>query len=454
MEKSGSTSITGQKAANSITITMRSNAIKNIALGVPGQVDGRPTLQSDRGDETQQQFSYQAIAGVVLLCGALVGENDYIAVWMEHHDDLLVECSSGELVAVQSKTSTNEGEKWFCADAAFIDAVKKFCANETKHGPKIRNYLFFSNIKPHVPGANAKKPASLAKSPQRLVDESKRKQSFAKMEEPYKATLATLSTATGYDPEVVFSVVRKMMFHKGPSMEAFSDQLSMLIAAVPECKNLPFSRLTDIGRKLYDRLHSASILDTSLLSLQSSPLATDGRPEAAVRAKRVSVEEAKQLLMRHPAESFLYDNDSERMVTLGKVTGQKEILRSKMKAGGVENLFRSIWLQAIAAEKRLMEEVLLDPQLALKKLLHLEGVVLVECQNAEAAAGGLPDDARGREIFNRIVTRTEELSRNDSDQVLNERAETLRGMAGMLSGSCHFAWGMPLPEDVRRADGV
>ncbi|MES2941776.1 MAG: hypothetical protein V4772_02775, partial [Pseudomonadota bacterium] len=173
-----------------------------------------------------------------------------------------------------------------------------------------------------------------------------------------------------FEPAVVFGVMQKLLFHKGPPMEAFTDQLANLVAEVPECARLPNLRLKEAGQNLYHRLHAASTLNASTLSLQASPLAEDGRELAAIEAKKVTVEEAKEILLRHPGENFLYDN--EGMLQLGRINSQKDVLRRKMQVGGVGAQFTSIWLQAISAEKRLMEEVYIDPRGGVEKLNQLE----------------------------------------------------------------------------------
>ncbi|MNK76462.1 hypothetical protein D3C87_960310 [compost metagenome] len=431
-------------STGSTSITLTQVNRKSIPLGIPGQLDGRPTLQSDRGDETQRQFSYQCMGGVAILCGAVAGLNDYQAVWMEHHDDLLADCGGGRFDAIQSKTSGNAGAFWRCSDEGFIDAVKKHCGHHVRHGDLIRYHIIFSNIRPYVPASTAVSSRTLGSSPMRLVDECNRSSSFARMEEPYKASLTALSYAVGHGPKVVFKVMRKLRFQKGPQMEAFSDQVATLVAGVPECSKLPHDRLEEAGMNLYHRLHSASILNTSTLALQASQLAPDGRELAVIEAKNVTLEEARQILLRHPGENFLYDNNG--MLQLGRINSQKDVLRRKMTVGGVGGQFTSVWLQAIAAEKRLMEEVLRDAKGGLKKLAQLEAVMIVECQNAEVESGADPESVRGQNIYRRILERTSKLSNDDSGQVLGERVETLRGMAGLLSGSCHFAWGKPLPD--------
>ncbi|UUZ62584.1 hypothetical protein LP417_21810 [Polaromonas sp. P1-6] len=130
-----------------------------------------------------------------------------------------------------------------------------------------------------------------------------------------------------------------------------------------------------------------------------------------------------------------------------------QVLRQKMNAGFVGAYFDSVWLQAMAAERRLMEKALEDPAAAMRITTQLEGVMLVECQNAEAEAALEVDERRrGLLIYQKILQRTDELSRHDKASVENERPETLRGVAGLLSGSCNFAWGV-LP-DAGGSDGT
>ena len=424
----------------------------DIALGLPGQIDGRPTLQSDRADETQQQFSYQCVAGLAFLCGALAGRNDYVSIWLEHHDDLLAECGDGKFDAIQSKTATSPRGPWRCNDQPFIDAVRKFCELEVARGHSIRSFIFYSNLKAKIPGPTTRKPASLAESPVQLAHECKLRPAAKAVVAPYQTALATLALAAGAELGVLFRVMRKIAFMRGPHLEALGDQLPIYVAQVPECEKLNMARLREISRNLYDRLHSASTLDASLLALHTSPLAEDGRELASIAIKRVMVEEAKSILMRHPGESFLYNNNG--LVKLGHLKSQKEVLRRKMDAGGVGKFFTGIWLQAVVAENRLMEEVHIDAERAMKKLGHLESAILVECQNAEVAAFLEPQHTRGVKIYQRIIERTEEMSSHDAEHVLNERPEVLRGMAGLLSGSCHFAWGASLPEDGEVQSGL
>jgi hypothetical protein len=422
------------------------------ALGVPGQADGRATLQSDRGDETQALFMYQWAAGVVTLSGALALLNEYVAIWCEHHDDLLAELSTGGFHAIQVKTVSSQGATWTCSDSGFVDAVRKFAEHESNYPSQIERYIFFSNARPYVPAKTAKAPTKLASSPLRVRDECRSAAADQSISAPYKASFDTLVKASGALPSTVFKVLRKLEFQAGPPLEGFREHLGLVIGGLPACKQFTLVVLDKVRDDLLLLVGKASSLDISSLDFYASIIQSDGRPVAAVRGKRISVEDFEIVLKQSPSGGFRYAEVGGHL-QLGKASGQMEILRQKMHAGFVGGYFDSVWLQAMAAERRLMERALEDPDAALRITKQLEGVMLVECQNAEAEAALETDERRrGLLIYQRILQRTNELSCYDRASVENERPETLRGVAGLLSGSCKFAWGVA--PDTGGVDGT
>lgn len=422
------------------------------ALGTPGQADGRATLQSDRGDETQALFMYQWAAGVITLAGALTSSNGYVAIWCEHHDDLLAELPEGGFHAIQVKTISASGATWTCSDSGFVDAVRKFAHHDFKYASEIQQYIFFSNAKPYVPGDTAKAPMKLASSPLRVRDECRAVPGEGNISAPYKASFDSLVKSSGATPAAVFQVLRKLEFQIGPPLDGFRENLALVIGGIPACRQLTVGWLNKVRDELLLLVGKASSLDVPSLDFYASILQSDGRPVAIARSKRISVEDFAIVLEQYPSSGFRYAEVGGHL-QLGKASGQMGVLRQKMNAGFVGSYFGSVWLQAMAAERRLMERALEDPETAIRVIKQLEGVMLVECQNAEVEAALEPDERRrGLLIFQRILKRTDELARHDRASVENERPETLRGVAGLLSGSCKFAWGVST--DTGGGDGT
>lgn len=420
---------------------MALGSAKGPILGIPGQVGGQATLQSDRGDETQALFQYQWCAGVVLLAGALVGANEYVAIWCEHHDDLLGELPDGRFHAVQVKTHAGSNARWLCSDSGFADAVKKFAAHEAAYSDKFERYILFSNIKPYIPGATARSPERLASSPVRVRDNCCAAASWCGVPTPYKTSFDALVAHAGAPPEVVFSVMRKLDFMHGPSLEGFREALTGAVQVVPSCKQFTVTSLEKLRDELLFMVGKASSMDLPSLNVYASVLQSDGRPTAAVRGKRVSRDDFEQVIRQHPGGGFRYA-DVGGHLQLGSASGQKDVLRQKMNAGYIGTYFDALWLLAMSAEQRLLEDAMMDPEGTLKKTAQLESVMLVECRSAELAASEEPDERlRGQRILRRVFQRADELAQYDRATVEGERAETLKGIAGLLSGDCKFAWG-------------
>lgn len=414
---------------------------KEPVLEIPGQVDGQATVQSDRGDETQALFQYQWCAGVVLLAGASAGANEYVAIWCEHHDDLLGELPNGRFHAVQVKTNAGSNVRWSCSDRGFADAVKKFAEHEVAYSDKFERYVLFSNIKPYIPGATARAAERLASSPVRVRDNCCAVGSCSEVPVPYKASFDALVAHAGAPPEVVFAVMRKLDFQLGPSLEGFREALTGTVQGVPTCKQFTLTWLEKLRDELLFMVGKASLMDVPSLNFYASVLRSDGRPAAAVRGKRVSRDDFEQVIRQHPGGGFRYA-DVGGHLQLGSASGQKDVLRQKMNAGYVGTYFDALWLLAMSAERRLLEEAMMDPEGTLEKIAQLESVMLVECKTAELAAFDEADERlRGPRILRRVFQRAEELAQLDRATVQGERAETLKGIAGLLSGDCKFAWG-------------
>ncbi len=358
----------------------------------------------------------------------------------------MAELPSGAFHAIQVKPNSAQVATWKFSDSGFIDAVRKFSEHESQYASQVEQYRFFSNARPYIPAKTAATPSTLASSPVRIRDQCRLAVDANGIPSPYKASFDALVAAAGIATELIFKVLRKLEFQKGPPLEGFRDHLAQVVAGIPACTQFTMERLCKIRDEIFFLIGKASALSVPSLDFYASIVQSDGRPTAAIRGKRVSVEDFEGILKQDPAGGFRYA-DVGGHLQLGKASGQMEVLRQKMNAGYVGAYFDSVWLQAMSAEQRLLERALIDPEATLRTTRQLESVVLVECQNAEALAALETDERRkGLLIYQRILQRTEELARHDRASVENERAETLRGVAGLLSGSCKFAWGVPIVE--------
>lgn len=421
-----------------------------IPLGLPEQVDELATAPSDRGDETQERFRYQWAIGVWLLAQSLTSERSIRALWCEHHEDYLLELAAGRYVAVQVKTDSRENAEWRWSDDALVDSVTRFCAFEKMHGASIDGYEFISNAEPYVPAATAKRPDSLAASPSRLIQCCTRASTHSEVPEPYKTAFDRLVGKTGGDAAVLFQVLRKLRFALGPVLRGYDDAFTAsIVPKLPGCAALIPAACCRVRDELIGLVQAACRLRVEGIDGAVAYLATNGRPDVAIRGKCITPEAAAELLsrIRQPAFRFV---DSGAGIDIGSTIGRTEVLGRKMRNAYLGSQFEPLRMRMDSADQRLMERALLEPDGFDAIANQLVSTVLVECKDVEAMAFDHANEkTRGLAIYKQILQRMDSLARDEPERVCREPKDTLMGIAGMLSGECKFAWGTPLEEEAQ-----
>lgn len=421
-----------------------------LPLGLPDQVDGLATAPSDRGDETQERFRYQWAIGVSLLAQSLTGRRAIRALWCEYHDDYLLELLTGRYIAVQVKTDTRENVHWRWSDDALVDSVARFCAFEKMHGAVIDGYEFISNAAPYVPATTTKREDSLAASPGRLIQCCSRASTHAELEEPYKATFTGLVGKTGGDATALFQVLCKLRFAQGPVLRGYDDTLAAAIVPnLPGCSGLTTVACCRLRDELIGLVQAACRLRVDGVDGAVAYLATNGRPDAALRGKCITPESAAELMARVRQPTFRFV-DSGTGIDIGATVGRTDILNRKMRNAYLGSQFEPLRMRMDSADSRLMERALREPDGFDAIANQLVSTVLVECKDVEAMAFDHVDEkTRGLAIYKQILQRMDSLAREEPERVCHEPKDTLMGIAGMLSGECKFAWGTPLDEEAQ-----
>ncbi|TSH96841.1 DUF4297 domain-containing protein [Verticiella sediminum] len=429
---------------------MRQQNNQSIPLGLPDQMQGLATAPIDRGDETQERFRYQWAIGVWLLAQSLTGERTFRALWCEHHDDYLLELPTGRYIAVQVKTDSRENIRWRWCDNALVDSITRFCAFERQHGTIIDSYEFFSNAPPYVPAVTTRKESTLAASPKRLTECCARASTYSSIEQPYLNAFTNLVDKTCGDASTLFAVLRKLRFAQGPVLRGYEDALTAsVIPKLPGCVSLTTISCCHLRDELIGLVQGACRLRIDGIDGAVAYLATNGRPEAALRGKCITPESAAELIARAQQPHFRFV-DSGAGIRIGTTAGRAEVLNRKMRNAYLGSQYESLRMRMDSADQRLMERALVEPYDFEAIATQLVSTVLVECKDIEAMNfDHLDEKTRGLAIYKQILLRMDSLAKEEPEQVCREPKDTLMGIAGMLSGECKFAWGTPLEEDEK-----
>lgn len=89
-------------------------------------------------------------------------------------------------------------------------------------------------------------------------------------------------------------------------------------------------------------------------------LASNGRPEAAIRGKCVTPESAAEVVARicQPAFRFV---DSGAGIEIGATVGRADVLNRKMRNAYLGSQFEPMRMRMDSTDQRLMERALLEP---------------------------------------------------------------------------------------------
>ena len=423
-----------------------------LPLGLPDQVDGLSTAPTDRGDETQERFRYQWAIGVCLLAQGLTGKRHMHALWCEHHEDFLIELGAGQYVAVQVKTRATESAGWRWSDKALVDAVGRFCSHEQKHGKAIQNYEFQSNAAPYVPAATANKDKTVSESPERLIQCCREASKPSKLAQPYLDAFKKLLKTLGCEEAVLFKVLRKLRFCQGPPLRGYDDTLcASVIPAMPGCESMPLVACCHLRDELVGLVEGACRLSLSGIDGAVAYIASNGRPDPVLRGKCITPESVREVIA-HVGQSRFRFICSGMGLQLGDVPGRTNVLQRKMRNAYIGGQFESLRVRMDSADQHLLERALLEPEGFDAVAAQLLGAVLVECKDIEALSYDHVDDkTRGPAIYKQLLQRMEDLAMNEPERVCREPKDILMGVAGMLSGECRFAWGVPLEEPANGA---
>ena len=258
-----------------------------VALGLD------PTLSMDIAPEVRRAYAYQSAAGVTLICEA-IKRNTYKEFWFEHHDDILGVKHNGKFDVFQVKTREST-KKWILRDKEIIKAITKFGRLEGSLGLKIDNYFIYSNALPYLPSE------STPNSPRQKTSLLSLKEAIANsahtpLEPAYLEELDKLSASIGQSTKTTISIICKLEFIKGRSLEDFREGLASDLFSLSHLQKLSLSKLHNLSRLIFQKVEKASTLDLPGLDVLTSVISKAGVPTRMIENKCVTVSAAKAML--------------------------------------------------------------------------------------------------------------------------------------------------------------
>ena len=407
--------------------------------GAPAPLDAQPNAVLDRedpGDATQRNFRYQHAYGVILLIAATLQKKPYVAIWCEHHEDLLAERSDGKWDGYQVKTRQREQGEWTLGDSELCSAVKHLAHLDQRFPNRIGDLNIVSNARFLDTASEQNRHRSLPM----LLRAVRSAANLAGIEAPYNEALSKLGSVTGHEPAALLAPLRKMSLVNGPERESFDAEIAHNhIASLSGCDQLPKLRLNDLRDELVARVYRASSLSSDDPARHWCCVSGDDRDHPQIAAKRVTVQEVLSLVADQRTAPFRYLPGS-RSRAPGEAEANLPVLEAKLLAAGLQSQVDTFTARMLAAERRLLEAAEATPERVKSLLDQLESVVKGEYAESLLSAERQPLPYGGP-LLAEVYGRLRAVASQRPELVEHEPYETLAGVAAMLTAECQLWWG-------------
>lgn len=390
----------------------------------------------DPGDATQRNFRYQHAYGVVLLASAATSQHPYVALWCEHHEDLLAERKDQLWDGYQVKTRKREEGEWDLGDDEVWSAIKHLTFLDMRFPARIAGLYLVSNARFHDPEGDTKAGRSLP----RLLAAVRGVGGADALTTPFDTSFQKLCTDTTCEVGPLFAALQKLRLLIGPERESFDAEISHNhISSLPGCASLDRKQLNSLRDELVARVYRASSLSSDDASRHWCCVSGDDSNHPELAAKRISVSDVLEIVSMRQAPPFRYLPSSTPLVP-GSSVAKLPRLDAKLLAAGLQSQTEVFRARMFATERQLLQATATAPEDMSLLLDQLEGVVRAEYSEAllQFEGGAAP---YGRSVLSDVYARLKAVVQSRPAMVRHQPYELLAGIAAMLTAECHFWWG-------------
>lgn len=395
--------------------------------------------QGDPGDATQRNYRYQHGYGVILLAAAARGERPYVALWCEHHEDLLAQRADGRFDAFQVKTSRPELGAWKMTDGDVVKSVGRFVELIRTFGDRIAGVYFVSNTE----FDESTEARRIGKRPRAFLEHVRGCARPGDVVGPFAETFTQLQGQCGCSAAELLEAVRRMDLIPGPPRNAFEAVIAHEhIGRLPVCRGLEPARLDEWCERLLAVVWRACSLAVTDPIRHLNPLVAGAGGDPALAGKRLVVAEVMAYEGRGgPSAPYVFPGEAG--IRLGDHL-PPSVLRAKLERGDLADQVDYLRARVRAAEYNLLELAAREPAALPALLRQVEEVVLGECTEAHLRARVGPEPY-GPAMMIDVQDRLRGLARDRPAMVGHQPYECLMGVVGMLTTDTRVWWSPRFP---------
>jgi hypothetical protein len=400
--------------------------------------------ENTSGEHTEHNYRYQHAYGVILLIGATCNRHPYVAIYPEHHEDILCERIDKKFDGFQIKTRKPGEGDWDLNDEAVKKSIKRFTQLNKDFEEHICSLYFVSNADYSSPGMTIQDQTKLRRSPLRFMNAVRSCTCVEDIVKPFDETIQELRNHCSCTLDELFATLQKVWFINGPERYGIASQITdKHLPAIPECSSFPVPIVNAIREELIRKVWFAAS-EVEDPSKHWYPIGKVSPENPHITAKRIPVSVVLQTIREKTNPPFRYNGAST--LSLGNGAGNLWRLQKKMKKGQLHSQIETMEQRSLSAEQQLIEFALTRSSEVDSYLKQLEWVVRGECDEAYLQAS-LTGTVYGPQMLVDVYSRLQKKAEQDCELVYRQPKELLIGIAGLLTGECKVWWSEPFDLD-------
>ncbi len=402
----------------------------------------------DPGADIQRRFRYQASYAALISLDLLEDTCEFVELFCEHQEDVLVKNVDGKFSALQVKTRAPGLEPFKAGDEEILHALKRFLDLDRLFPGRISRFVIATNIGFWHERKNASNLPYLLE-----LARNSPPGDGARLSGHLRALLKKLTISKGLIPDGVIAVLAQVELQGDlPRFDDMPDRLVHRLAEVRDLGSRDYADLKRVAKALIEAtLAAGSLVHESAsqvyFALFDNPQAK--RTDAIIEGKRITRSTIERIIQETiSAEALLRACGHVPLSALPKSMHKMDL---KMAAGGI-----SVDAISLAKDHKLSAESLLThwlhkwgPEKANERYEHLRTLVRTECQESYDAVhtcGRL----FGAEMIAEVRRRLREREVRDRPLLFGCIYEHLLGIAGIITEDCTLWWSerFEIPKDL------
>ena len=401
---------------------------------------------NDRGDDTQRRFRYQHIYAAIYSLKLLDEEPEFIEMYCEHLEDILMKRSDGKFVGMQIKTRETGQEPFKTMDSAVKKSLKRFLKLEKDLGSDFYRYVFVTN------GGFWHLKENYNNLPY-LIKKVKSNSDDSILHEPYFSEILKIADGIdGMENNIIFSTLKKLELSSGgPGIDDIQSRLIGLLPQYPDLADRSYHELFELSSKLISKMVEASSLAYTSPDHYYFVLSDD--PQSSVNAEILDGKRMTKNKLLSIIQDFIsdqaplrtFDSINTDSLPLGNRKLEIKMIKGDISVANI-NLAKDYKYSAEALFQKLLYKE--QPGSAKELFDSLSLIARTECQEA-FDIHFTEEEPFGHDMLQDVRGRIRHRHEQDCCHMFNGTYEHLMGIVSILTEECAVWWSsrFDIPEE-------